>query len=211
MTMNVKSLHIGLPTEALHRGKPVMTGIFKRPVTGPVRLTATGFEGDGQADLIHHGGPDKAVCVYAAERYPYWNDSLGGVWTDGSFGENMTVEGLPEEQVCVGDTFAVGTAVVQISQPRQPCFKLAMRYELPDLPLLVQQTGYTGYYFRVLQEGVVSAGDAMKLLKPHPAQMTVAAANLIMHIDKENETAIRRLLQVNELSASWRTTLLKRL
>ena len=182
----VASIQIGMPI-SIEIGKPWRTGFFKKAVTEPVWLGATNLAGDGQADLAHHGGPHKAVCVYPACHYPYWRQTLGMPdLCGGDFGENFTVEDLAESQVCIGDTWAIGDATVQVSQPRQPCWKLARRWDAKDLAVQVQQTGRTGWYFRVLVEGLVQAGMSLSLIeRPHP-RWTIATANQLMHHEKSN-------------------------
>lgn len=209
--LTILSINIGLPSTLRYQGKDVPSGLRKRPAEGALFLSWVNLEGDGQADLIHHGGRDKAVCVYPYEHYAHWERELQRTLPFGAFGENLTVQGLPEGDVCIGDTFRFGGAIVQVSQPRQPCFKLSARYERTDLPLLVQETGFTGYYFRVLQEGVVRASDGLVRLASHPDAVTVAFANRIMHREKTNADGMRTLLGVDALSASWRATLQKRL
>ena len=209
------SLNVGKPRPLGYRGKHVPSGFRKSPVLGPVRLGKTNLEGDAQADLKNHGGPEKAVCVYPLEHYPYWEGRLGRALEPGAFGENFSAEGLLEAKVCVGDVFRVGGgsrgALVQVSQPRQPCFKLAARHGVKELALWVQQTGFTGFYFRVLEEGEVAAGDGIVLVdRPAPAA-TLADANRLMHRDKDDLAAVRRLLAVPELSANWRRNFEKRL
>ncbi|SEM63194.1 MOSC domain-containing protein [Paenibacillus sp. OV219] len=159
---------------------------------------------------MRHGGKDKAICIYAYEHYPFWDDLLGRPLPFGGFGENLTTCGLLEADVCIGDIYQLGSAIVQISQPRQPCFKLAARYQYPEMPLKVQETGYTGFYCRVLQRGKVFFNDNMILLQKHPLALTVAFANRVMHHDKDHLDDIERLLSVVELSGSWRSTLEKR-
>ena len=168
----------------------------------------TNLAGDGQADLFHHGGSHKAVCVYPASHYPYWQTVLPlSELPHGSFGENFTVSNLVEADVCIGDIWQIGDATVQVSQPRQPCWKLARRWNIKDLANQVQQTGRTGWYFRVKVEGDVSAGMALTLLnRPHP-RWTVAAANSIMHHDRKNYSAAFELAALSELSPSWQETL----
>ncbi|WP_308636487.1 MOSC domain-containing protein [Paenibacillus silvisoli] len=205
------SLNIGMPTLMRYNQKDVLTGIFKLPAYRPLELLREGFEGDGQADLEHHGGKDKAVCVYSYEHYPFWEQELGRRLPFGAFGENVTTKGIAEPDVCIGDIYQLGSAIVQVSQPRQPCFKLAARYQHPGLPLKVQETGYTGFYFRVLQQGKVQVHDNLVLLRKHPQALSVAFANRIMHHDKNHHEAMERLLSVYELSASWRSTFAKRL
>ncbi len=156
--MIVESLNIGLPKKEIFHGREIITGICKQPVTGRLHLERSGFEGDGVGDLKHHGGNDKAVCVYSLEHYPYWEDVLGIKLPAAAFGENLTVSDLKEEDICIGDIFELGTALLQVSQPRQPCRTLAARYGRDDLVKLVADSGYTGFYFRVLKEGIVEKG-----------------------------------------------------
>jgi MOSC domain-containing protein YiiM len=207
----IVSINVGRPQQAIHQNMEIKTGIFKQPVTEPVRLSFHNLAGDEQADLINHGGSDKAVCVYAYEHYPYWERELEKPLDFAAFGENMTTTGLLEPDVCIGDTFRIGEALVQVSQPRQPCFKIGVKHGRPDLTLKVQQTGYTGFYFRVLQEGVVSVDDIPVLASRDPHGVTIAYANRIMHDEKMNVEGMRRILAVEALSANWRESFRKRL
>lgn len=213
MQAHVKAVNIGLPVFYETGGVRWESAIAKQPVSGEQILGLEGFEGDGQADRKHHGGPDKAICVYPLEHYPYWEERLGRVLPVAAFGENVTVSGLVEEDVCIGDTFALGETVVQVSQPRQPCHKLAKRYGVPEMALWVQKTGRTGFYFRVLQPGRIQVGPELTLrrLSADPAGISVACANQLMHENKEDKDGIHRLLEVAALSASWRATFEKRL
>ncbi len=195
----------------MYRGKEVATAIFKEPVSGPVFLSRLNFAGDEQADKVNHGGLDKAVCVYSLDRYPYFEKVLGRRLDCGAFGENVTVSGVDEEGVCIGDVFQLGEAVVQVSQPRKPCFKVALKWDLPDLPLQMEQTGYTGFYLRVLAEGWVAPDSELKLQQRQPKAVTIAFLNHIRYHDKTNGEAIRRILEVEELAESWRTVFEKRL
>jgi MOSC domain-containing protein YiiM len=204
------SLNVGMPSLMCYNQKEVATGIFKMPIYEPIYLHWEHFEGDGQADLKHHGGKDKAVCVYGYEHYPFWEQELGRTLPLGAFGENLTVCGLLESEVCIGDSFQIGNAIVQVSQPRQPCFKLAARYQSPRMPTKVQETGFTGFYFRVLQPGKVHFDDKLIRIHQHSEAITVAFANRVMHHDKNQLQDIEKLLSVKELSASWRSTLEKR-
>jgi MOSC domain-containing protein YiiM len=187
------------------------TGFYKEPVIGSVRVGRMNIDGDGQADLVNHGGPDKAVCVYPADHYPYWRETLHlPTLPPGAFGENLTVKGLTEEEVCIGDIWRVYGVTVQVSQPRQPCWKLARRWGVKTLALLVQQTGRTGWYFRVLDEGTLSAGSPLVLAeRPHP-EWTVERANTVMHHDKDDVKAASELAEILLLSDSWRRTLTRR-
>ncbi|MEK4837876.1 MOSC domain-containing protein [Bacillus sp. FSL L8-0152] len=205
------SLNIGLPKEFIYGGKVIHTGINKKQVKEPVYLSFVKFNGDGQADLVHHGGVDKAVCVYTGDHYPYWEKELNQDLVYGAFGENITVSGMREEDVCIGDTFELGEAIVQVTQPRQPCFKLAKKYNIPKLPLYFQETGYTGFYFRVLKEGWVSSVDTLKSLQSDPKGVSIAFANRIMHKEKQNIEGVKRILEVNALSSSWRKSFEKRI
>jgi MOSC domain-containing protein YiiM len=188
----------------------VRSGIHKLPVSGPARVGKRGLERDRQGDRANHGGPDKALCVYPAERYPYWTRRLGRRFGPGDFGENLTTLGLDERGVCIGDVFALGTALLQVSQPRQPCYRLAALHELPQLAAHVQRTGFTGWYLRVLRAGEVERGQRLVLLNRPWPQLTIAAANHIVHHARDDVEGARRLL-VPELSASWTQRLRARL
>lgn len=188
--------------------KPWRTGFSKQPALTAVPLHAHGLDGDEQADLVNHGGSDKAVCAYPAGHYPLWRRSpeLAGL-PHGAFGENFTLDGADESAVCIGDVFEVGTAIVQISQPRQPCWKLARRWRVKDLAARVERSGRTGWYFRVLLAGLVTPGDALHLReRPHP-EWTIALANEIMHHRKHDAGAARHLAACPALSAGWQHAL----
>jgi MOSC domain-containing protein YiiM len=202
---------VGTPKPLQHGNKRVLSAIFKEPVLGPVFLGENGLIGDEQADLKVHGGPDKAVCVYPGEHLPYWQARLGRNLSPAPFGENFTTFGLLEQNVHIGDIFKAGSARVQVSQPRQPCFKLAARYGEPKLALWVQETGYTGFYLRCLEPGWVTPGDAITLLDRDPRSVSVAEANRVMHQDQSDLAATERLLEIQSLSGRWRATLEKRL
>jgi MOSC domain-containing protein YiiM len=220
----LQSIEVGMPRQI--PGDPGVdwmrrewvTGIFKSPVEGAVRLGATQLEGDGQADLENHGGPDKAVCVYSADHYDFWSAAFGGdaqrgdALPKGAFVENFTVAGLTEADVCIGDVWAVGEegpqrAVVQVSQPRQPCWKLSRKWGVKSLAFQVQQNGRTGWYFRVVREGVVAAGMGLALVERPRPEWTVARANRVMHFEEGGAAAAAELARVPELSASWRGAL----
>jgi len=207
--MLIESLNIGLPKEETFYGKTIHTGIGKRPVSGSLRLKKFGFDGDGVADLKNHGGQDKAVCVYSLDHYPYWEELLGTKLYPPAFGENLSVSHLKEEDVCLGDTFQLGTAVVQISQPRQPCKTLAALYGRNDLVKLVVNSGYTGFYFRVLEEGIIEAGTTLVLIEKEYHQISVAFANHIYHHDRRNREGVESILTVSALSGSWKGDLRK--
>lgn len=188
------------------------TGFFKEKVNGPLRLGKSNLDGDGQADLTNHGGPDKAVNVYPEEHYDFWQRELElSGFSAGAFGENFTTRGLMEDSVCIGDIYQVGEALVQVSQPRQPCWKISRRWGIDDLARQVQETGRTGWYFRVLQEGNVESGQTLALMKRPCPEWTITRANEIMHHSSADKDLIRQLSQCPELSESWRKTLIARL
>jgi MOSC domain-containing protein YiiM len=187
------------------------TGFFKEPVDGPVFLGRVNLAGDAQADLDNHGGPEKAVNVYQAEHYPYWEQVLGlPNLPPGAFGENFTIKGLLESEVCIGDVFEIGGTLVQVSQPRQPCWKLARRWRVKDLAIRVQQTGRTGWYFRVLREGHLQAGMKLMLIERPCPGWTVTAANAVMHHRIHDREAARALAACPVLSSRWREKLEQR-
>lgn len=214
--MKILSLQVGRPQSRGRDDAPDpfdrtwFSGFGKDAVTGPVHLSPTGFEGDGQADLKNHGGPDKAVCVYPSEHFPFWRDALGLPFAAGAFGENLTVAGAMEDDACIGDVFQAGEVVVQVSQPRQPCWKLARWWRIKDFALRVEQTGRTGWYFRVLQPGPLAAGAEFRLVQCGHPGWTVARANRILHHDKTDLAAARALAALPALSESWRRTLTHR-
>ena len=214
----VSAIFVGLPRDLGTPGagdpmdKPWHSGFLKAPVSGPVFLGKINLDGDGQGDRVHHGGVNKAVCCYAASHYgAWWREKLGITeLTRGSFGENFAIDGATEDDVCIGDVWRVGEAVVQVSQPRGPCWKLARRWRVKDLALQVQQTGRTGWYLRVLTEGVVTPGSPIVLMdRPNPA-WTIARANEVMYQGKRDNAATSSLAAVPELSSGWRETLINR-
>ena len=201
--MRVKILSIGLPKKEVFLGKELTTGICKKPVDGPRLLTRQGFEGDGVGDLKYHGGSDKAVCVYSIDHYPWWERVLGITLPQAAFGENLSVEGMREEDVCIGDIYRIGTTEVQVSQPRQPCKTLAARYGREDFVKQVVDSGRTGFYFKVINEGRVQAGDEITLVQRDPRGVSITYANQIYHHDRRNRDGIEKVLSVPALSASW--------
>jgi MOSC domain-containing protein YiiM len=197
---------LGTPGAADPMDRVWSTGFFKDPVSGTVRVTRSGVVGDEQADRTVHGGPDKAVLAYSADHYPGWRTELVIDLPFGAFGENLTVGGLTEAGVCVGDVWRAGAVVFEVSQPRQPCWKLARRWRVKSLPATVVATGRTGWYLRVLTEGELAAGTEMTLeQRPNPA-WTVSRANDVMYHTKDSELAWE-LARVPQLSMSWRETL----
>lgn len=217
MNGRIVSVSVGMPREHGVAGaanpmeRAWITGFFKEPVAGPVRVGATNLDGDGQADLRVHGGPDKAVLLYAAAHYPAWNEELGFAMPFGAFGENLTVEGMTEADVCIGDVLEAGTARLQVSQPRGPCWKIARRWKIRDLSARVQRTGRTGWYVRVLREGVLQAGDAVVVAqRPHP-EWSVALATELLRPGNGREAEAAALAALPELADSWRAVVQYRL
>jgi MOSC domain-containing protein YiiM len=205
----VVSLQVGLPVRRGREGardpreEPWTSGIYKDPVEGPVALGRLHFAGDGQADLRVHGGPDKAVLAYSAGHYAGWRDELGLDMRPGAFGENLTIEGLDERTVCLGDVYTIGTASVEVSQPRLPCWKLARKWDLPYLPARVVKSVRGGWYFRVLDEGRVARGDTVvRQARPFP-QWTIARV-FEAYIHGADPEAADALARCPALAEGWR-------
>ena len=207
--MIIQALNIGLPKKELFYGKEFITGMCKKPVTLPIKLTKQGFEGDGVGDLKHHGGHDKAVCVYALDHYVYWEKILGRKMPDAAFGENFSVTDMKEDDICIGDIFRAGKAMVQVSQPRQPCSTLAARYGREDFVKLVVDSGRTGFYFSVLEGGMVKPGDSLSRVEQDPRRASITFANRIYHHDRKNREGIEKVLAVPALSESWQKSFLE--
>ncbi len=207
--MIIESLNIGLPKYETFHGRELITGICKCPVSGPLNLTVVGFEDDGVGNLNYHGGLDKAVCVYSRDHYPYWEALLGIKLPEAAFGENLTVSGLLEDEVCIGDIYEAGTTLLQVSQPRQPCGTLSLVFGRDDMITLVRDSGLTGFYFRVLRTGNVKKGDQLKLKETDKIGVTIAFANNIYYHRNTDCDGIERVLSVAALSASWRKSFLE--
>lgn len=215
-TASVQSVQVGAarpaepPRSADFSSRPWVTGFGKQTTSAPVLLTVEGLAGDQQADRKNHGGPDKAVCVYPAEHYRFWQTDLQLEITCGGFGENLTLDGWTEADVCIGDVWQIGSAQVQVSQPRQPCWKLSRWWGVKDLAARVQANGKTGWYLRVLQEGKIRQGDTIQLVDRSAADWPISTANQTMHHDRTNIDAASALAAVPTLSASWKQTLQRR-
>ena len=210
--MNLLSVNVGLPREIEWKGKIVRTSIFKAPVTGRVRVAKLNVEGDQQSDLTVHGGLDKAVYAYASEHYAFWHQELPGVdLPQGVFGENFTTSGLLEETLHIGDRLRVGSAEFVVTQPRMPCFKLGIRFNRPDMVKRFLQSGRTGFYFAVLKEGEVAAGDSIELLERDEHNIPVADIVNLYRGDATNQDKLRRVSELPSLPNSWRDYFRKRL
>jgi len=206
-----RTRELGIPGSREPLDKPWVSGFYKEPITAPVALSLFNLDGDEQADLENHGGCDKAICCYAAEHYPSWREALAlPEMPYGAFGENFTIDGLNEETICLGDQYTIGTAVVEVSQPRQPCWKLARRWRIKELSAVVIETGRTGWYLRVIQPGIVQEGQELALLaRPFP-DWPIARANEIFYRGKHDADASEALGAVLALAENWREHLLSR-
>lgn len=203
--MKLVSVNVGLPREVEWRGRTVNTGIFKSPVEGRVPVRTLNLEGDRQADLSVHGGPDKAVYGYPVEHYGSWRDELPGVaLPPGSFGENLTTEGLLESELRIGDRFRVGSAVLRVTQPRMPCSKLAVKFRRDDMVKRFLASGRSGFYFAVDEEGEVAAGDAIEPLERATHEVTVSEVTRLYARDRNDLDALRRAVEVETLPQDWR-------
>ena len=175
MTAEVLSVNISGLCDMIWNGQTIQTGIYKKPAPGPVNVLELSIDGDRQADLVNHGGAQKAVYFYPSEHLPFWESVIDqGPLSPGSLGENFTSKGLLEDQAFVGDCWRIGTAVVQITQPRSPCYKLALKYRMPDLVPRFLEATKPGFYAAVVQEGVVRAGDSMELVSTAKERLSVA-------------------------------------
>ncbi len=203
--MELLSVNVSRPKEVQYKGRSVETGIFKEPVAGRTMLRTLNLDGDGQADLDNHGGPYRAAYAYTYENYEHWRSSLGlSELPFGRFGENLTVTDMPEDRIRIGDIFSVGDAVVQVTQPRPPCFKLGIRTGMPRFPKLFLASGRVGFYLRVLQEGLVGAGDQIALLEANDAGMTVREVVHLLYFDPGNKQAARKASTLEALTPRWR-------
>jgi ferredoxin-NADP reductase/MOSC domain-containing protein YiiM len=199
------SVNVGLPRDVAWRDKTVHTGIWKAAVRGPCRARRLNLEGDGQGDLGGHGGEQRAVLVYQIESYRYWQERLGrSDFVFGQFGENFTVEGLPDEEVCIGDRYRIGSALFEVTQPRTTCYRVGIRMEEPQMAALLTSTRRPGFYFRVIEEGDVTAGDAVLCVARGPERMTVAVVNSLLYSKAHPRDLLDRALRIPALSPGWR-------
>lgn len=204
-TPRLVSVNVGLPRDVEWRGRTVHTGVWKHPVDGPQMLRASNVDGDGQGDLAGHGGPYRAVLVYQLESYAHWRRELGRDDVElGQFGENFTVDGLADDEVCIGDRFEIGEALVEVSQPRVTCYRVGMRMGEPRLPALMVAHHRPGFYLRVLREGVVRAGDEIVKVADGPEQMTVAEVDALLYLPGHDRGGVARALRIPALSPGWR-------
>ena len=199
---------VGTPGAADRMEREFTSAIWKSPVAGPIHAGPLGLVGDAVFDTRYHGGPDQAVLMYAAAHYPRWQQELGRAVQPGDFGENLTVEGLDEDTVCIGDVYQVGPVRLEVSHPRQPCSTLARRHQIPDMIAVVRQNGRSGWYLRVLIEGWLRPGETIQRLgRPNP-EWTIRRAARAMLNRQRNPTEAAALARCRGLSDEWRDRLL---
>jgi MOSC domain-containing protein YiiM len=214
MSMTLMSINVARPEQVAYGDSSVMTGIFKQPVAGAVVVRKLNLDGDGQADLINHGGESKAVYAYSLDHYDYWRETLGrSKLPYGQFGENLTVAGLDEAERCIGDQLQIGDALFTISQPRVPCFKLGIRFGDRRMPRMFAESLRTGFYLRVLREGTIRNGDRVHVVTRGKGQLSIRS--IFDAYLKPNDRAALRLLasalEIPELSAEWHGHISQRL
>jgi MOSC domain-containing protein YiiM len=198
--MKIISLNVGVPRRVLYHGREVTTGIFKSPVEGPRMLYRLNLDGDRQADLEVHGGRNKALYAYPAEHYSYWLEQLPGVdFTWGQFGENVTTEGLREQDALVGDVYRMGQAIVNVTQPRMPCYKLGIRFGRDDMVKRFLASGRSGIYFSVVEQGLVNVGDAIEKISSQPESISIAEINRAYAHSRDNVELVRRIVNAHVL------------
>jgi MOSC domain-containing protein YiiM len=203
--MKIISINVGRPRLVMRNDEPVSTGIFKEPVAGRVMLRTLNLDGDRQADLTVHGGPEKAVYVYPSEHYAFWKKELPDMdlpW--GMFGENFTTEGMFETEMNIGDRFRIGSAEVMITQPRMPCYKLGIRFGRTDIIKRFLVSERTGFYLSVLKEGEVGVDDEFELLDKNASGVRVVDVTRLYSSDKHNVDLLRRAIATEALPESWR-------
>jgi ferredoxin-NADP reductase/MOSC domain-containing protein YiiM len=201
------SVNVGLPRDVAWNDRLVHTGIWKQPVTGPVMARRTNLDGDGQGDLAGHGGEQRAVMVYQADSYQHWRRHFDrSDLTFGIFGENFTVDGLADDEVCIGDRYRIGTAEFEVTQPRTTCYRVGLRLGEPQMAALLVSHHRPGFYFRVLREGLVQAGDEIVKVADGPERITVCSTDALLYLPDADPEAMRRLLLVPALSPGWQAS-----
>lgn len=209
--MKIVSVNVGLPREVIWKGMNVSTGIFKEPMYGPVEIGQLNLVGDKQADLIVHGGTYKAVYAYPAGHYEYWRRELPEVTLSwGQFGENLTTEGLTEDSLHIGDRLRVGSATLMVTQPRMPCYKLALRFGRDDMIQRFLASGRSGFYFSVIEPGSVAAGSEVEILSRDPNRVRVADIVRLYLGPRRDPALLERVGRLSALPESWKAELLLR-
>ena len=205
--MNLLSVNVGLPRDIEWKGRTVHTAIWKSPVRGRCRVGRLNLDGDGQGDLAGHGGEQRAVFVYQIESYRYWQEQLKRTdFVHGQFGENFTIEGLPDDAVCIGDRHQIGSALFEVTQPRVTCYRVGIRMNEARMPALLTSSGRPGFYFRVLREGEVGAGDEIVKVGEAKERMTVAEINALLYSPNHTRDQLERALRIDALSPGWRSS-----
>src|SRR5262244_3503241 len=195
------SVNVGLPREIEWKGKTVRTAVWKEAVRGRRQVGRLNIDGDGQGDLQGHGGEHRAVLVYQIDSYRYWERELGRKdFVFGQFGENFTVEGLPDDEVCIGDRYRIGSALFEVTQPRTTCYRVGIRMDEPRMAALLTSSGRPGFYFRVLEEGEVAAGDSIEPVARGPERMTVAEINALLYSSRHPRAKLEQALRIPALS-----------
>jgi ferredoxin-NADP reductase/MOSC domain-containing protein YiiM len=200
------SVNVGLPRDVTWRGETVHTGIWKEPIQGRPMARRLNIDGDGQGDLAGHGGENRAVMVYQMDSVRYWETQLGRALTHGQFGENFTVDGLQDDEVCIGDRYRIGGALFEVTQPRVTCYRVGIRLDEPSMAALLVSHHRPGFYFRVLEEGEVGAGDAILKISFGPEQMTVAEIDQLLYLPGRNRDQLERALRIPALSPGWKNS-----
>lgn len=202
------AVNVGMPKDVPWKGRTTHTGVWKRPVAGPRMVRRLNIEGDGQGDLAGHGGPNRAVLVYQLDSYRHWQEHLRrDDLTHGQFGENFTVDGLPDDEVCIGDRYRIGDAVFEVTQPRVTCYRVGLRMNEPQMPALLVAHGRPGFYLKVLTEGRVQAGDEIVKIADGPEAVTVAEIDALLYKPGHPRPQLERALRVPALSPGWKTSL----
>ncbi len=210
--MKIISINVARPRLVLYNGETISTGIFKEPIAGPITLRTLNLDGDRQADLTVHGGPNKAVYAYPAEHYEFWRAEFPGAnlpW--GMFGENFMTEGLFETELHIGDRLRIGSAIIVVRQPRIPCYKLAVKFQRSDILARFLASGRSGFYFSVEQEGTVEAGNEFALLSNEPDAISIAAMNHLFADDRYNRDVLDKAIATPALPEDWKDYFRKRL
>jgi ferredoxin-NADP reductase/MOSC domain-containing protein YiiM len=201
------SVNVGLPRDIAWKGRTVHTGIWKDPVAGRCRVGRLHLDGDGQGDLAGHGGEQRAVFVYQIESYHHWEEQLKrSDFVSGQFGENFTIEGLTDDVVCIGDRYRIGSALFEVTQPRVTCYRVGIRMDEPRMPALLTSSGRPGFYFRVLEEGEVGAGDGIVKVGEAKERMTIEEINALLYSPEHAPERLRRALRLDALSPGWRAS-----
>ncbi|QHT45756.1 MOSC domain-containing protein [Bacillus sp. SB49] len=211
MNYKLLSLNVGRPEVYATDKGDLESAYRKKPVSDRVPLSFTNLAGDEQADKKNHGGRDKALCLYPAQHYRHWESHYGHTFSFPSFGKNLTVEGIQEAEARIGDIYQLGSAVVQVSEPRKPCYIIARTHGIDDFPARVIDSGFTGFYLRVLKEGEIAAGDMLALIEAHPEGVTVSDVNDVRYGHNESPALLERIIRLEPLAEGLKQNLRKKL